>query len=148
MSTRSRISYVTSEGKVRSIYCHNDGYLEGVGKTLLENYNDTNLNALMDLGNLSSLGTTPTTEPRRWDDSFMMEEYFKTGYDDSKCTSYRDRGDEDIDAEEFDSLEEFENSDCCEEYNYLFKNGNWFFWNGFSNKKPLYSLEKRLRRIK
>lgn len=31
MSTSATISYERPDGKIRSIYCHWDGYIEGVG---------------------------------------------------------------------------------------------------------------------
>lgn len=59
MSTRSRIGIKRKDGSVESIYCHWDGYLEYNGKVLLENYKDINkINELLDLGNISSLGST------------------------------------------------------------------------------------------
>ena len=42
MSTRSRIGMINPDGSVSSIYCHFDGYPEGVGKTLHDNWNDIN----------------------------------------------------------------------------------------------------------
>jgi hypothetical protein len=41
MATRATIGMVTAEGYIRYIYSHWDGYLDGVGATLLENYNTT-----------------------------------------------------------------------------------------------------------
>jgi hypothetical protein len=38
MSTRSRIAIENQNGSVTSIYCHFDGYISGVGKTLKECY--------------------------------------------------------------------------------------------------------------
>ena len=38
MSTRSRIAKLNEDNTVTSIYCHFDGYLEGVGKTLIQQY--------------------------------------------------------------------------------------------------------------
>ena len=40
MSTRSRIAIQKEGGEVVSIYCHFDGYIEGVGRTLKAHYND------------------------------------------------------------------------------------------------------------
>lgn len=40
MATRSRIGFETASGAVMHIYCHFDGYLEGVGKALVEEHND------------------------------------------------------------------------------------------------------------
>jgi hypothetical protein len=38
MGTRSTITAKCADGKWRAIYCHWDGYLEGVGAALLTNY--------------------------------------------------------------------------------------------------------------
>ena len=57
MATRSRIGIVNEDGTVSSIYCHFDGYVEGVGKKLVENYTDRDkVKELIDLGDISILG--------------------------------------------------------------------------------------------
>ena len=56
MSTRSHIGVKNTNGTVDYIYCHFDGYPEHNGKILTEHYQDMDkVNALMKLGNLSSL---------------------------------------------------------------------------------------------
>ena len=56
MSTRCDIG-IKKFGTVEIIYCHFDGYLSAVGKTLLENYTNLNkIEELMSLGSISSLG--------------------------------------------------------------------------------------------
>jgi len=60
MATRSLIA-LDNTGVFTSIYCHWDGYLSGVGRCLLENYTDINdVEELLDLGDLSTLGYHPT----------------------------------------------------------------------------------------
>lgn len=56
MSTRSYIIVRAAGGTYRRIYCHFDGYLEGVGATLI-NYHDSDASAqaIVNLGDLSSL---------------------------------------------------------------------------------------------
>lgn len=39
MATHSSITVKTSNGKFKTVYCHFDGYPEGVGKTLALHYN-------------------------------------------------------------------------------------------------------------
>jgi hypothetical protein len=56
MATRSRIAIENQDGKVKSIYCHWDGYLSGVGKTLFNHYDKEKLEKLIELGDISSLG--------------------------------------------------------------------------------------------
>lgn len=66
MSTRSRIGVIRGIAEqdghqaviVESIYCHFDGYPEGVGQTLIDHWTDPKkVNRLIALGDLSSLGT-------------------------------------------------------------------------------------------
>ena len=45
------------DGVISVIYCHSDGYLEHVGRTLIDHYTDPiKIKCLMELGDLSSLG--------------------------------------------------------------------------------------------
>lgn len=61
MATRSYIAIRNSDGTVSGVYCHWDGYPEGVGKTLTTHYNTPELvEELLKLGSLSSLGSTIT----------------------------------------------------------------------------------------
>lgn len=54
MSTHCLIASSVSK---RSIYCHFDGYPEGVGRTLKEHYSDSEkIEKLMELGDISILG--------------------------------------------------------------------------------------------
>src|SRR5208283_537553 len=60
MSTHSRIAISLQDDKgseyFKYIYCHWDGYLSGVGETLLHHYNSKEKAlALIELGNLSAL---------------------------------------------------------------------------------------------
>jgi hypothetical protein len=63
MSTRSRIGIIRGESEdgaplVESIYCHFDGYPEGVGQTLLDHWRETaKVEKLIALGDISSLGS-------------------------------------------------------------------------------------------
>ena len=58
MATRSFIGKVQQDGSIHGIYCHYDGYPEGVGATLKEHYqNPQKVDALLALGDISSLGS-------------------------------------------------------------------------------------------
>ena len=58
MSTRSNIGYMEN-GKLTYIYCHFDGYLDGVGYTLLDNYNTLEqVKELVAMGDASSVDET------------------------------------------------------------------------------------------
>jgi hypothetical protein len=54
MGTRSRIGVMHGD-KVKSIYCHWDGYLDFNGRILQEHYDSSKANHLVALGDLSSL---------------------------------------------------------------------------------------------
>lgn len=137
MATRSRISFERPDGKVRSIYCHWDGYPEHNGKILLENYNESNLDALMDLGDLSTLGTTPVEDPNGW----------TSGHDETKCITYKSRGETDVDALEFDNIEDFNKNVPEEEYNYIFQQGEWYMWEEAYEDDDLRRQLKILKRV-
>ena len=56
MATRSRIGIENPDGTVTSIYCHFDGYPNGVGKTLYIHYVDrSKVEDLISVGNISYL---------------------------------------------------------------------------------------------
>jgi hypothetical protein len=57
MATRSGIGIEHDDGTVVGVYCHWDGYPEGVGRTLQDHYLDrAKAAALVELGSVSSLG--------------------------------------------------------------------------------------------
>ena len=101
MSTNANIGMVTDEGYVRYIYSHWDGYLDGVGAMLLENYNTTEQIAeLIENGDVSVLDETI-----------------------SDCEFYhRDRGEllNTVCPLETDSL-----SDLKQEFNYVWTGDEW-----------------------
>ena len=56
MATRSNIGARQEDGTIKAIYCHWDGYPEGVGATLAEHYTDpAKVEALLNLGDFSSI---------------------------------------------------------------------------------------------
>ena len=64
MATRSFIGILNSNGSVTGVYCHWDGYPDGVGKVLAEHYTDPfKVIELLELGGLSSLGPRIAPEP-------------------------------------------------------------------------------------
>jgi hypothetical protein len=119
MGTRSAIGYKTAEGKVRAKYSHYDGYVAGVGKTLVEHYQ-----AARKIAQMVELG----------DQSFLAEEIFPKGEhsfnapEEGVTVFYgRDRGEEGVEAQEFDTVQEFveyyEGAGC--EYFYLHTSAGW-----------------------
>lgn len=65
MATRSAIGFRTHTGKIKAVYCHWDGYLEGVGATLENFYKDAKkVRELVNNGNISVL--QPTVKKTRF----------------------------------------------------------------------------------
>jgi hypothetical protein len=146
MSTRSRIGIVREfDAKhmvvVESIYCHFDGYPEGVGQMLLDHWTDeAKINRLIALGDLSSLGRVigrkhdfdthlgtyvggrPHDHPDGYDaGTFVPSEAAKKGW----CLFYgRDRGEPDT-TSRVHEIDDF--PDYGQEAEYLFdpSTGTW-----------------------
>lgn len=121
MSTRSNIAMLLPDGKVRCIYVHKDGYLSHHVPILQEHYNTAEkVTALLDLGDLSVLGAQ-LGERHDFDSSVHRE----NGW----CKAYgRDRGEHDQEAETVANVDKW--VDWHQQYNYLFKNGEWFVVGG------------------
>lgn len=134
MSTRCYIGKLEKDGRVKAIYCHHDGYPEGVGKTLKDFYDDKNADQLLALGDLSSLGVNPVSSPRLWD---RAEESMRDALSGEYCIAYKDRGEEGVDAREYGSLKDYENAmdDGWIEYAYLLKDGAWLMSEGHGWKE-------------
>jgi len=129
MGTRSRIG-VMHGNKVKSIYCHWDGYLGYNGQVLQEFYDSAKANQLVALGDLSSLRATIGEKHAFSKFELPAEEQdaFETATEDM-CTFYgRDRGEKDIEfqvAQTFDEfMEQCNNSGA--EYYYIMKDGTWY----------------------
>ena len=116
MATRSTIALEYADGTVDQVYCHWDGYLDNNGKILLGHYKDPfKLQRVMDLGDLSSLGTEVGTQHA-----------FEDRTDD--CTFYgRDRGEDGVSAKRFKDYDTYVSEHQHEEYEYILrKDGNWY----------------------
>lgn len=114
MGTRSTIGLEYPDGTVRRIYCHWDGYPDNNGKILVEHYTTPEkISALLDLGDLSSLGAE------------IGEKHDFDARPDGQCTAYgRDRGEDDTEARFFEDSSAFFRAG--QEYDYLFRNGEWW----------------------
>jgi len=100
MATRSRIAVEIDGHKVLSVYCHNDGYLEGVGRDLSRIFPDGS-------------------------DSRDVERFIKEGDRSTVGLSYKEWRDEDCPPQVHDKVMDFFNGDI-EEYGYLFtQEGEW-----------------------
>nr|DAT18240.1 MAG TPA: hypothetical protein [Caudoviricetes sp.] len=131
MSTNSLIGVKQSDGSIRAITCHYDGYCEHVGK-ILETYYETEekANALINLGLISCLG--PKIRPESEFDESRREagepEYvkhsFRTPQKDVTVAYHRDKG-ETLEILKYHSQTGFLRA--CEWicYRYLFMDGRW-----------------------
>jgi hypothetical protein len=119
-----------TSGRVRSIYCHFDGYPEGVGKTLLEYWTDPErITALLDLGDLSILGEELGEDRGTgWFDKRMTLEVGSPEWTAAQGVTVaygRDRGESGTEAERH-SKDEW--PDYGQEFDYLYvpSLGQWF----------------------
>ena len=114
MATRSNIAYMTPEGKIRSVYCHWDGYPAHNGEMLRRYYTDqSKIEALIQLGSLSSLNEN--IAPKGTHSFDKAEEGVVVAY-------HRDRG-EDLYISEYDDIPSW--IDDMEEYAYLWNGREW-----------------------
>ena len=104
MGTRSRVGVMHGD-KVKSVYCHYDGYLECTGQILLKYYDSPRANELVALGDNSGV------KERLEDINF-----------------YRARGEVDIEYQVALTFEEFleQVEGCGGEYYYIMRDGVWY----------------------
>jgi hypothetical protein len=70
MSTRSTIALEFADGSVSQVYCHFDGYLDGVGDDLVRGYSDPfELRELIDGGDMSCIGEPYTDRGESYEDN-------------------------------------------------------------------------------
>ena len=124
MSTRSRIGILNQNGTVESVYCHQDGYPEYTGYFLENFYTDTKLvKLLLSKGDISNIATS-----YGWD-------LKKQTFDNKELLSlktYAQRG-ERCPSVIHEDVKEYLKYDSCDEYKYLFANGekeylDCFYW--------------------
>lgn len=122
MSTRCLIGRRIKDNKVEYIYCHHDGYLDGVGEILKTHYTkDSVIDKLMALGDLSALGEIAESNPNQFNFSKM---------DCNLCAAYRDNGEKDVDStittekEYIDKL----STNIWIEYLYLWDGEKWCYY--------------------
>ena len=116
MSTNAHIFMKMEDGTYKGIYVHHDGYVERVGKMLVEHYTDLEkIKELISLGHLSVLGP-----------EIGKQVNFDTYRNYDQCLAYtRDRG------EDFEQYEEIDENELLDwgAYVYLFKDNTWYFNN-------------------
>lgn len=135
MATRSYIGKVQTDGKIKAVYCHRDGHLSNNGAILQYCYqNESKIDQLLDLGDLSSLGPDIGTR-HPWEE-----------YDPEMCTFYtRDRGEssEETKTKIFDTEKEFLEAavNSWAEYIYLWSKGKWNYCVGTGSLNEWIPLE-------
>ena len=148
MGTRSRIGVMHGD-KVKSIYCHWDGYLEGVGDTLLKHYDSAKANHLVALGDMSSLRADIG-------EKHTFSKHDITGienrvHNDEWCTFYgRDRGEKGVEFKVAQTFDEFmeQCDNCGAEYYYIIKDNVWYVGNIYDStplSKKLTALADALQ---
>jgi len=135
MSTRSSIA-IKHGDRIKSIYCHSDGYLAYNGRVLLENYSDSvKVSKLISMGDMSVLGKE-IGEQISFNDRMVYDD--ADGYA-QQCRFYgRDRGEEGVEFKSFDGEDTWVNfyNDC--EYFYLYDHGVWYVKAYRGKFKPLH----------
>jgi hypothetical protein len=140
MGTRSRIG-IMHGNKVKSIYCHWDGYLSHNGAILQESYDSARANQLVALGDLSSLRTEIGEKHAfsKFDLPAEEVEAFQT-LTENWCTFYgRDRGETDTEFEVDHTFEQFlaRVDNCGADYYYIMENGEWYC-GSMNESEPFY----------
>ncbi len=153
MGTRSVIGREQNDGSIRTVFCFLDGWPEGVGRTLLDHYQDPEkIDSLLELGPLSSIGASPENPLCHNRVASMSLKGLRDGQDYApvqralreKCITAAGGplGGEHYNSETMDELrEKLRNGDA--KYLYLWGEGGWII------SEPPYELpeplETRLR---
>ena len=130
MSTRSLIGVKQPDETIKYVYCHFDGYPEGVGKMLMQHYNSLErANAIIALGGISYLEPKlePDTELAPCANPYYGGEVrhsFETPHKGVTVAYHRDRGEGLCIDECFSEKHYWHTADW--DYKYLFKEGRWF----------------------
>jgi len=134
MSTRSRIGLMLEDGTIKHSYCHFDGYPNGVGNTLVENYFEVEkVKELLSFGDMSFLAPKVTPDGIH---------NFNTPEQDVTVFYGRDRAETDVDSVTT-SMDEYLSVkySSCIDYQYVFTGGNWWVYD--NNDKTEWVLVKR-----
>jgi len=128
MGTHSRIGVMHGD-KVKSVYCHYDGYLEHNGQVLAQYYDSAKANNLVALGDMSTL--RPQIGEKHAFSQFDLPPEEVEAYKELTrdwCTFYgRDRGEVSV-WKVANTFEEFldQAEGCGAEYYYIMKDGVWY----------------------
>lgn len=136
MSTRCAIAISQEDGTIKAIYCHHDGYVAGVGTILAGWYNtQEKAEALLELGDLNSLGTKLAPEPE-------MDHNYNHTQENVTVAYHRDRGEHLEPARIYRDIINFKKhgmSDFGADYLYLYADGKWSVY-GLANKPEFIGI--------
>ena len=135
MSTNSIIAIQKKDGSVEGIYCHWEGYPEGVGRTLLDHYDAEKARRLLDLGRLSSLG-------REIEAPEGAEHSFENPFSGVTVAYHRDRGERRVPNFIAASTAAFLREVPCIQYVYILKDGAWSVY--LNNRNRAHDLKEML----
>jgi len=144
MGTRSRIGVMHGD-KLKSIYCHWDGYLSHNGQILQDHYDSSKANHLVSLGDISSLRNNVEI-PEGVAHSFDAPA--------KEITVFygRDRKETGVDFTVDHSYDEFLSKDYDYEYYYIMNDGVWYVGVNRSHDSmvpgQLYVLSEQLVKLK
>jgi len=112
---------VTHGENFKVVYCHFDGYLSGVGATLLKHYNSSKANHLVALGNISYLAEQieiPASNP---------EHNFDNPAPGVNVFYGRDRDEKQQEFKTFCCEAEFNMYAAQFDHTYIMHNGEWYY---------------------
>lgn len=124
MGTRAMIGFVNEDGSVTSTYCHYDGYLEGVGRTLVNHYSHP-----IEATSVASVGYLSALEPN------IHESISSSVHKNQAVASYP-------------SVLEFMNEGydyAGAEYLYLFDGEIWFYASRYAGDNRFEEVEMNLK---
>lgn len=121
----AQIAVEDANGTVRSVYCHHDGYVTGVGTVLVQSYSTSErVEKLLSLGALSSVGELLEQIPNE-----MVAVLLRIPHP-SGCVAYhRDRGEDYRPPQKWnsaDKLADYVQKNFLGDYVYVFRDGNWY----------------------
>lgn len=126
MATRSAIGYALPSGKIRSVYCHWDGYPSHQLPILKERYGSVRkVQALIRPGSMSSLQTSETWEPKNTRDPQPL--YHSERGVGPWCATAGSYSDPPLTLDQHKAEAHWR--DCCCEHLYVFRSGyGWFHY--------------------
>lgn len=130
MAAHAFIAIKTGENKYKSVYCHFDGYLDGVGRMLHNHYkNETKVHNLIEMGDMSFLAEDIHPKPGI---PHNFQDYQK-----GVTVFYgRDRGEINVQAKRHHSREALV-YDVSGHHSYLFEDGEWHKFHNDGTTEPL-----------